>query len=166
MFELYSSGEMDRLLFEVDKFDFAKDYPWALMYKELDERFPDSKFILTTRKSGDIWYDSLRRHAKLKGKDMSLSVRGLVGEGSGKKDYIEMYENHNQEVRDYFRGRDNFAEMCWENGHGWGEICTYLGLAIPLEDFPHSNPSPNLAKRYYLKARRPIRALIKKYTGL
>ena len=33
----------------VDRFDAFEDNPWPVLYKELDARFPGSKFILTRR---------------------------------------------------------------------------------------------------------------------
>lgn len=47
-----------------------QDIPFSLpdTYEALDKAFPDSKFILTVRKSPEVWYDSLIRfHSKVFG---------------------------------------------------------------------------------------------------
>ena len=41
-----------------NKFDAFQDNPWPMLYKELDRKFPGSKFILTLRPS-DEWIRSV-----------------------------------------------------------------------------------------------------------
>ncbi len=41
----------------VENFDAFEDNPWPILYKELDERFPGSKFILT-RRPAEAWIKS------------------------------------------------------------------------------------------------------------
>ena len=45
------------------QFDLFEDWPWPLIYKELDLMFPGSKFILTTRNNEDVWLNSLKKHS-------------------------------------------------------------------------------------------------------
>ena len=45
----------------VDQFDAFQDNPWPLLYRELDTRCPESKFILTTR-DADRWITSVSRY--------------------------------------------------------------------------------------------------------
>src|SRR5262245_223522 len=46
-----------------DRFDGAQDTPWPIIYKELDQRYPSSKFVLTLRQS-DKWVKSVVKHFK------------------------------------------------------------------------------------------------------
>ncbi len=55
-FELYKKGDLNGLFEIIDKYDSFEDWPWPLIYKEIDEKFRDSKFILTTRKTPEIWF--------------------------------------------------------------------------------------------------------------
>src|SRR6056297_1638044 len=55
--------KMDPIYDTVKKYDGFQDWPWPLLYKELDQRFPGSKFILTTRKNSEAWFRSLKKHA-------------------------------------------------------------------------------------------------------
>ena len=53
-------GDFNRLNTLVNSRDSFEDWPYPLFYKYLDEKFPGSKFILTTRKSPEIWLQSLK----------------------------------------------------------------------------------------------------------
>lgn len=48
-FALWRSGGAAALKREVRRFDSFEDWPWALMYREIDAAYPGSKFILTRR---------------------------------------------------------------------------------------------------------------------
>ena len=51
-----------KMAFELaNKFDAFQDNPWPTLYKELDRKFPGSKFILTLRPS-DEWIRSVVNH--------------------------------------------------------------------------------------------------------
>src|SRR5688500_18482102 len=43
-----------------ERFDAFQDNPWPLLYRELDERYPKSKFVLTVRPT-DAWITSIVR---------------------------------------------------------------------------------------------------------
>ena len=58
-FRLYESGDIDSLMEIVAAHDSCEDWPWPLLFREIDERFPDAKFVLTMRSSSDVWYRSL-----------------------------------------------------------------------------------------------------------
>lgn len=42
-------GDYQKLLSLLEGYDAAEDTPWYMIYKELDELIPNSKFILTLR---------------------------------------------------------------------------------------------------------------------
>ena len=66
-FNLWRKRDYDGLLGQVSHFDSFEDWPWPLMYKEIDRAFPGSQFILTRRKDAHTWFESLRKHAELTG---------------------------------------------------------------------------------------------------
>lgn len=45
----------------VEQYDAFQDNPWPILYRELDDRYPKSKFILTLR-SSESWIRSQVRH--------------------------------------------------------------------------------------------------------
>ena len=53
-FENYKKQDFHSIYNRIEKFDSFEDWPWPLIYKEIDKRFPDSKFILTLRKTPEI----------------------------------------------------------------------------------------------------------------
>ena len=50
---------LDQALTVARLYDSFEDWPWPLFYKQLDKRFPGSKFVLTTRNS-NRWLKSYR----------------------------------------------------------------------------------------------------------
>lgn len=135
--------EYDNVIKCVDQFNFFEDWPWPLIYAELDIGFPGSKFILTVRKNSEIWFKSLVRHSFMTHPDNHCRklAYGYYYPLFYKNEHIKFYENHNENVRQYFQGNDNFIEVCWEDGDGWEKICNFFGKNIPNCPFPHENKS-------------------------
>lgn len=130
-------------------FEFAEDYdgfqdwPWPLIYKELDKEYDNSKFILTRRKGSEAWFESLKKHAIKTGPTEYRKIVYDYEMPLGNKDYhVEIYKRHNEEVRRYFEGReDDFLEVCWEEGDKWERLCSFLGHEVPEVEFPHERKS-------------------------
>jgi Sulfotransferase domain len=132
-----------RATFEVaDRFDSFEDWPWPLLYRELDQRYPGSKFVLTLRRDPETWLKSL--------KEMSLRTRPLhhcrkLAYGyhyphGREQEHLQFYERHRREVLDYFRDRpQDLLVLCWEDGAGWPELCAFLGRPVPAVPLPHAN---------------------------
>ena len=121
------------------QFDALQDVPWAALYRDLDERFPGSKFILTDRDE-TAWLNSARRHFK----DTHIPLHEwLYGEGrllGNDGLYLERYRRHNREVREYFAGRpQDLLVMNLARGDGWEALCGFLGHPTPTAAFPHAN---------------------------
>jgi hypothetical protein len=125
-----------------DAFD---DWPWSLMFKELDERYPTAKFILTRRDEAS-WLPSLRSHFKRTGNLVThFLVFGSYDPESEPERFLEVYRRHNMEVLEHFKGRpDKLLIMDIDHGDGWNELCSFLGRPIPDAPFPHRNASPEL----------------------
>jgi hypothetical protein len=123
----------------LDRFDAFQDNPWPLLYRELDERCPGSRFILTIRPT-ERWLASALRHFDTVDTPMREWIYG-VGHPSGNEDvYRERYERHNREVQDYFRDRpQDLLVMRITDGDGWETLCRFLGKPVPDLPFPHEN---------------------------
>ncbi|MBI1733490.1 MAG: hypothetical protein HYR49_12095 [Gammaproteobacteria bacterium] len=123
------------------QFDAFQDNPWPLLYREMDARYPGSRFILTTRPTGK-WIRSVVHYFADRHTPMREWIYG-AGRGCpiGNEDvYIARYERHNREVREYFTNRPaDLLEMAITEGEGWEKLCPFLGHAIPPEPFPHAN---------------------------
>lgn len=125
----------------VDKYDAFEDNPWPILYRELDERFPGSKFVLTRRPT-ESWINSQVKDFATTETPMR---RWIYGENAGcpagnEEIYKQRYERHNREVLEYFADRpDDLLVIDLPNDDGWARLCPFLGHAIPDEPFPHAN---------------------------
>ena len=125
----------------VDKFDAFEDSPWPILYRELDQRFSGSKFILTRRPTAN-WIQSM---VKDFASTESPMRRWIYGDNAGcpagnEHIYVERYERHNREVLEYFAARPNdLLIIDLPNDDGWSRLFPFLGHPIPKEPFPHAN---------------------------
>ena len=135
-------NDFTRVKQTVSHYNFFEDWPWPLIYKELDHLYPGSKFILTTRNNEYNWLESLKSHSLRT--HPTIHCRKLAyGYNYPQKhelQYLEFYKRHNDKVRTYFKGRDNdFIDICWENGDGFEKLCNFLKCDIPDIPLPHAN---------------------------
>lgn len=139
----------------VENYDAFEDNPWPILYQELDQKFPGSKFILT-RRPAEAW---IRSQVKDFAKTQTPMRRWIYGENAGcpegnEATYIERYERHNREVLEYFKNRPNdLLVFDLPKSDGWTQLCPFLGHDIPDQAFPHANKASwsrkikNLIKR-------------------
>lgn len=134
-------GDYGKILRLIRNYDALEDAPWFMIYKELDQRIPESKFILTLRDE-QSWYKSVSRHI---GHLRNPSHEWIYGRGKGlpmehMENTIRIYTNHNREVLEYFKDRPNdLLVVDFKKGAGWEQLCNFLGKDIPPEPFPHAN---------------------------
>lgn len=140
-------NHLNQALKEAEKYEAFEDWPWFLIYRELDQRFPNSKFILTLRKDTATYVTSLKGHHNREGIREPGFVKPhywdeVFGVEPAQWDYqksAQRYERHNQAVCEYFGDRINrdLLVVCWENGDGWTELSRFLNKRSPHEPFPH-----------------------------
>ena len=140
----------------VDEYDAFEDNPWPILYRELDQRFAGSKFILTRRPT-ENW---IRSQVKDFATTETPMRRWIYGENAGcpagnEDTYIARYERHNREVQQYFARRPaDLLIIDLPNDDGWSRLCPFLGQPIPDEPFPHANKASWSRKlKNWLKAR-------------
>ena len=135
-------GDLDAVLGLAGQFDALQDVPWAALYRELDQAFPGSRFILTEREE-QSWFRSALRH--FDSADISLHA-WLYGKGvmrSNEQLYLDRYCQHNLQVKAYFADRQkDFIVLDLARGDGWSELCGFLGEPLPNQPFPHANKGP------------------------
>jgi hypothetical protein len=138
-----AAGDLRPVFAHADRYESFEDWPWPLIYRELDERYPGSKFVLTTRRDAETWIRSLKNHATLTGPTEFREVAyGHPMPHGREAEHIERYERHNREVREYFRERPgSLLEVCWETGSGWKDLGEFLGREVPDLPLPHANRS-------------------------
>ncbi len=123
------------------KFDAFHGNPWSVLYRQMDEAFPGSKFILTKRPA-DKWISSAIKHFGAKETPMREWIYGH-GHGSplgNEQVYLSRYDKHINDVIEYFKDRKkDLLIMDFEAGDGWETICKFLEKSVPDEPFPHRN---------------------------
>lgn len=143
LLENFKANNLLPIIKVAQDFDSFEDWPWPLVFKEMEQFFPDAKFILTMRKTPDIWFNSLCKHSIITGPTKAREiVYGHLMPENLKTHHIEYYLRHNDLVTDYFKNKmHKLLVVCWENGNGWNELSSFLELPIPDVSFPHENKS-------------------------
>lgn len=139
------AGDIDPILEVARDYDAFEDWPWLLLYRELDEAFPGSKFILTTRDQ-DSWLRSYENMLATQGEARPKLMRrrralyGLPFPDVTAEQLLERVQRHEREVRDWFRDRpEDLLVVDWAAGDGWQQLCDFLDLPVPGAPFPHAN---------------------------
>ena len=134
-------GNFKPVLKTMESWDAVRDIPWYKIYRELDERVPDCKFILTVRED-EAWYRSVSRSI---GEIKRANGEWVYGRGKGlpkynKENTLHVYHKHNREVLEYFEDRPNdLLVLNIAAGDGWDKLCEFFGKEIPEIPFPHKN---------------------------
>ena len=160
---------MEIVIPRVMQADAFSDFPYPMLYRELDERFPGSKFILTTRDRG-AWIKSVQRHFQHRQPnglfEWIYGVPTVVGHDQR---FLEVYDAHNAAVRTYFKDRPNdFLEVSIESLADFKPLCEFLNLPDPEQPFPVRNRGEDKERKKRQKravlsrARAKIRKLVSK----
>jgi lipopolysaccharide biosynthesis glycosyltransferase len=137
-------GEEIKNLDNLKQYHFADDISIASRYKELDEKFPNSKFIYTVR-DVDKWIISCKRFWESlenliafseKYKDQpqsdiwegSSEIIRMYGQLRFDEDvFRKRYAEHDKEIREYFKDRpDDLLIMDVCNGDGWEKMIPFI----------------------------------------
>lgn len=147
-----AAGELDIILKKAEHKETFEDWPWLLLFKELDIAYPGSKFVLTMRHS-DKWiasYENMLTNQGEASSEMNFirqTLYGLPFPSVTREQLIRRYERHNQEVMDYFANRrEDLLIVDWSTGDGWPELCKFLKLPVPNTALPHANRGAYNAK--------------------
>lgn len=151
--KLFKNDKISSLMKIIENYDSFDDTPWPFLYKQIDRLFPDSKFILSIRKTPEIWFKSI------------CNLRDILGPSKDhsppydeKDKQINRYLRHNNDVQKYFENIPNkLLIVCWENGDGWKEICSFLDHSLPEIPFPHAHKTPSVL----LNLPKPIKWIIR-----
>lgn len=133
--------------------DAFTDTPIYCDYKELDTRYPNSKFILTTR-DVDSWLISIERYFNfftkerlpqiINGKTVGAKIDLRVYQKTfgqftfDKNSFRERFKMHENEAREYFRERDeHFTIVDITSNNVTENLSNFLGN--PILSFPKTN---------------------------
>ncbi len=130
----------------VERYDALTDIPVARFYKELDQAFPGSKFILTVRDTTS-WKKSMKRlQYSLWVLGIFPKVSKLVRDIYGTSGYsdsdalVAQYERYVRDVRAHFSNRpSDLLVLDLTQKRDWEQLCVFLGKPIPHRAFPWQN---------------------------
>jgi hypothetical protein len=158
-------GDFSRVLRRTRGYDALEGFPWFMIYKELDQRIPGSKFILTIREK-EPWYRSVADHI---GNLRSPPHEWIYGRGKGipsedKSHTLSIYDAHNEGIIKYFKDRpDDLLILDLYADDKWQQICKFLGHEVPNEDYPHSNRASDKQPFSFQSRFKRLRRKIKNY---
>lgn len=138
---------------QINQYDAATDIVISSQFEYLDKKYPDSKFILTTRDLND-WLNScqvhfdlkrLANHSLNKKPEKLKKILEYRQNFYGSLDYnlhifTQKYYTHHNRVFRYFADKpDDLLVMNICNGDGWIKLCPFLCKSIPSQPFPWEN---------------------------
>jgi len=154
-------------------YEATVDWPACTFYRELLERHPDAKVLLSVR-DPERWYESTRNTiyelTKLSGHSLfsrgglallslfmfgtftirplqiaeEIVLRGTFdGKFEDKHHAIEVFNRHNEEVR---RRVPKERLLIYEVKEGWGPLCEFLGVEEPDKPFPRLNDAAEVQR--------------------
>ncbi len=142
----YRAGDLSSVdLAVVDAYDALTDTPIPSFYRELDQRYPGAKFILTIR-APEGWLKSCKKqfNEKLAAKQneahnqLFLDLYGCTA--FDEQRFRDGYDRFVHGVLDYFRDRPgDLLVIDVTAGEGWEKLCPFLGCAAPDLPFPKAN---------------------------
>lgn len=144
----YDEGDFEPIFRETENYESFEDAPWnrEALYKELDQRFPGSKFILTVREM-QSWLKSHEKHyaaKRLQERPQEIWMRKIYDD-QRKAKLTQWHQRRTEKVLKYFEDRPNdllVIDLCG-GGDGWEKLCSFLELPVPTEPFPRANTTPN-----------------------
>lgn len=114
-------------------------------YRTLRWKYPDAKFVLTTRDTED-WLDSCRAHwsrvqpseSDVKTRQNRIAIYGR--EDFNADDFRRIKEAHEKTVKTLFNSEPHrLLVMDITKEDEWEKLCSFLGVPIPDKEFPREN---------------------------
>lgn len=142
------------------KYDAFTHVPLATMYRELDSRFPDSKFILNVRdqeswlRSCEKWW-AVTESARKTGIAREIPLRTYGTDRFDREIFRRVYDRHLNDVTRHFAGRERsllILDIC--GGEGFEKLCPFLGKSVPTQPFPHENSARATFERRWYRLKR------------
>jgi hypothetical protein len=139
------------------------DGPGCFVYKELMERYPDAKVILSLRTAESWWESALatvmsanspaNRKVNLPNAEefmekmqivLQAAGGGIKWDGSDREGAIAAFERHNAEVQ-RFVPKERLLVFKAEDG--WEPLCRFLGAPVPGTPYPRTNSTEDLKEQ-------------------
>ena len=116
--------------------DAFEDNPWPVVFREMDEAFPGSKFILTRRDPAG-WIDSMVRHFGEEPDPVRSFIYGHGAPAGHETEYVCRYQSHVDDVLGYFAQRPRDLLVLNLDRWTWNDLCGFLEKPLPHRPLPH-----------------------------
>lgn len=137
MMRLLREQQLEPIMRVAKQYNGFTDNPWFMLFRQLDQTFPGSKFILTLRDERR-WIESAVRYFGRTDSDLRTWIYGSGSPVGNEWRWLARYREHVEQVKAHFRDRpDDLLVVDWEQGDGWKQLCRFLGRPIPSQPFPH-----------------------------
>jgi hypothetical protein len=122
------------LLTYIPGYDAYSDI-WPLIHNfdVLDEQYPGSRFVLTTRDL-DAWLKSRARHMERNHTGAEREVDHDAWRGT--------FERHHRRVKEHFADRSDLLVVDIPRDPSWENLCEFLDRPVPDAPFPWANRRP------------------------
>ncbi|MEO0493375.1 MAG: sulfotransferase family protein [Actinomycetota bacterium] len=128
-----------RLQADLEQADAAQDSPWWEFYREIDEAFPGSRFILTVRER-EKWLSSVQTHFGRRSNEWDRWMFDDKNSVDDPQVFLDRYDAHHAGVEAHFADRPaDLLVIDMAEGLSWGPLCDFLGLPTPAYTFPKAN---------------------------
>jgi 3'-phosphoadenosine 5'-phosphosulfate (PAPS) 3'-phosphatase len=142
----YVPGDLTTLESGVlDAYDAFTDTPIPSLYKALDAKYPESKFILTVRDK-DGWLKSCKKQFTQKLADIQTEAHNRLFTDLydctvfDENKFLSGYERFVDGVLQHFKDRPHdLLVINVAAGEGWEKLCPFLGQPVPEMPFPKAN---------------------------
>ena len=136
-----------------DGYGSTVDYPGCTFWRELAQRYPTAKVLLSVRDANE-WFDSTQATIFSPQMRQQLSrspvapffdkaVWGAYGDRIHDREFmVGEFERHAAEVQ---RSIPKERLLVYRLGDGWKPLCDFLGVAVPDAPFPRTNSRDELA---------------------
>jgi hypothetical protein len=125
-------------------FDAFTDNPYFHIWRQIYELYPDAKYVLSVRDE-NRWIEScVRFYRNRRVRPMRVWMLGSHANPAldevSRQAWVDAYSAHNAAVRAHFASRGHqFLELDPTREAGWERLCTFLGVPVPTEPWPHAN---------------------------
>jgi hypothetical protein len=141
----YPTSVLDEIDDGVFEFSVMHEYDGLtnvgeILYPQLDNHYPGSLYILTTRPVSD-WLGSMKMYRRVRGdwdNTNTRDARWLFGCATYSEErWGWAFEEHARRVKEYFADRPNdLLVVSWDDGCCWEKLCGFLGVDVPDQPFP------------------------------
>lgn len=137
-----------------DGFQSTTDYPACTYWRELADRYPDAKVVLTVR-DPDSWFDSVSQtifseqmQGSLAGTPAGAMMQGAIFDAFGDRVsdrafMTDWFARRNQDVIDALPPE---RLLVYSPKEGWEPLCSFLGVPVPDDPFPRVNSRDEISQ--------------------